>query len=173
LRRCFIHGFPQTGQAAVFCKSLGRRYLYPACCVVGSKDGGGTGIALCYCITFLITIKQQNMRVKNIFRVAAFAAVMAIAMPAMSQSNSDAINGDALPVPAATTAVTTTDSRLEEMTKRLEEIKAMDKSTMTHADKKALRQEVRQMKKEAREARGVYISIGALIIIILLLILIL
>ena len=111
------------------------------------------------------------MRVKNIFRVAAFAAVMAIAMPAMSQTNVAAINDDALPVSAVTT--TNTDARIEEMTKRREEIKAMDKSSMTHAEKKALRQEVRQMKKEARETRGVYISIGALIIIILLLILIL
>ena len=111
------------------------------------------------------------MRARNIFRVAAFAAVMAIAMPAKS-NNLDGINSDALPVPAATTT-STTDSRIEEMTKRLEEIKAMDKSNMTHAEKKALRQEVRQMKKEARETRGVYISIGALIIIILLLILIL
>jgi hypothetical protein len=112
------------------------------------------------------------MRVKNIFRVAAFSAVMAIAMPAMSQTTAEAINDDALPVSTATTTVST-DARIEEITKRLEEIKAMDKSSMTHAEKKALRQEVRQMKKEAKETRGIYISIGALIIIILLLILIL
>jgi hypothetical protein len=164
--------FPKTGRQLFFANCCGGGIYNLPVVRWGREDGRGTGIALCYYITFLITIKQQNMRVKNIFRVAAFAAVMAIAMPAMSQSNSAAINDDALPVPAATTT-STTDSRVEEMTKRLEEIKAMDKSNMTHADKKALRQEVRQMKKEAREARGVYISIGALIIIILLLILIL
>ena len=65
------------------------------------------------------------------------------------------------------------EARITEIKARANEIKAMDKSQLTKADRKALRAELRSMKKEARAVTGVYISVGALIIIILLLILIL
>jgi hypothetical protein len=58
---------------------------------------------------------------------------------------------------------------------RLFEIKNMDKTTLTSSDKKALRKELRSMKKEMKASGGldskVYISVGAIIIIILLIIL--
>lgn len=58
---------------------------------------------------------------------------------------------------------------------RLFEIKNMDKTTLTNSDKKALRKELRGMKKEMNASTGldskVYISIGAILIIILLIIL--
>jgi hypothetical protein len=57
---------------------------------------------------------------------------------------------------------------------RLEEIKAIDKSGMKSSEKKALRKEVRSIKKSLTElSGGVYLSVGAIIIIILLLILLL
>ncbi len=57
---------------------------------------------------------------------------------------------------------------------RLEEIKAMDKSEMTRAEKKELRKEVRSIKADLKASNnGVYLSVGAIIIIILLLILLL
>ncbi len=60
------------------------------------------------------------------------------------------------------------------MYNRLEEIKAMDKSSMTFSEKKALRKEVRTIKANLRSSNsGVYLSVGAIIIIILLLILLL
>jgi hypothetical protein len=60
------------------------------------------------------------------------------------------------------------------MISRLEEIKAMDKSSMSSKEKKALRKEVRSIKKSLTEINGgVYLSVGAIIIIILLLILLL
>ena len=68
------------------------------------------------------------------------------------------------------------EARFLAMKERVAEIKAMDRSKMTKADRKALRMELRQMNKEARSmgyTSGIYISVGALIIIILLLILIL
>ena len=65
-------------------------------------------------------------------------------------------------------------AQLEKITNRVEEIKAMDKSNMSKAERKELRKELREMKKEARAmGGGVYLSVGAIIIIILLLILIL
>jgi hypothetical protein len=64
------------------------------------------------------------------------------------------------------------EARVTELTQRLEEIKAMDHKSLTRAEKKALRGEVRSIKKEmAALSGGVYISIGAILIIILLLIL--
>jgi hypothetical protein len=60
------------------------------------------------------------------------------------------------------------------MLSRLDEIKAMDKSSMKSSEKKALRKEVRAIKSElAATGNGVYFSVGAIIIIILLLILLL
>jgi hypothetical protein len=60
------------------------------------------------------------------------------------------------------------------MISRLKEIKAMDKSDMTSQEKKALRKEVRSIKKSLAELNGgVYLSVGAIIIIVLLLILLL
>ena len=57
---------------------------------------------------------------------------------------------------------------------RLEEINAMDKSTLNSSEKKVLRKEVRQIKSQLRDiGGGVYLSVGAIIIIILLLILLL
>lgn len=55
---------------------------------------------------------------------------------------------------------------------RLNEIKTMDKSSMTSSEKRELRREVRSSKKKLKElGGGVYLSVGAIIIIILLLIL--
>lgn len=65
-------------------------------------------------------------------------------------------------------------AQLERITNRVEEIKAMDKSDLSRAEKKELRKELKEMKKQARAlGGGVYLSVGAIIIIILLLIIIL
>jgi hypothetical protein len=60
------------------------------------------------------------------------------------------------------------------MVNRLNEIKAMDKSSMSSSEKKALRKEVRVIKREIqRSGGGVYLSVGALLLIIILLIVLL
>ena len=65
-------------------------------------------------------------------------------------------------------------ARIEAIEKRVMEIKAMDRSSLTKAERKALKNELKDMKKEAKAIRGgVYLSVGAIIIIILLLILLL
>ena len=57
------------------------------------------------------------------------------------------------------------------MLNRLEAIKALDKSELSSSEKKALRKEVREIKKEVRASgNGLYISSGAIIIILLLII---
>jgi len=65
-------------------------------------------------------------------------------------------------------------AEVQAMYDRLEEIKAMDKSELSSSEKKELRKEVKSIKSELRSnGKGIYLSIGAIIIIILLLILLL
>jgi negative regulator of replication initiation len=70
----------------------------------------------------------------------------------------------------------TTEQKIElkRITDRVEEIRAMDKSELSRDQKKALKTELKGLKKQANAmGGGVYLSVGAIIIIILLLILIL
>ncbi|MEJ7693531.1 hypothetical protein [Daejeonella sp.] len=64
--------------------------------------------------------------------------------------------------------------RLAEITRRIEEIKSIDRSELNSSERKALRNELTEMKKEAKAMNGgIYLSVGAIIIVILLLILLL
>lgn len=79
----------------------------------------------------------------------------------------------ALPVALTETEIATSDEAVVLMD-RLEEIEAMDKTDLNSAEKRELRKEVRDIKKELKElSGGVYISVGAAILIVLLLILLL
>ncbi|QDH78419.1 hypothetical protein FKX85_04975 [Echinicola soli] len=65
------------------------------------------------------------------------------------------------------------EARLTEINDRVEEIKAMDFSEMSKDEIKDVREELRGMKKEAKTmGGGVYLSVGAIIIILLILILV-
>lgn len=79
--------------------------------------------------------------------------------------------------PLTTSVIATTEEqkkvKLEAIKMRLEEIRDMDKSTLTKQQRKDLKAEVRSLGKEARQNGGIYLSVGAIIIIILLLILLL
>ncbi len=60
------------------------------------------------------------------------------------------------------------------LTKRLEEINAIDKSKLTSPEKRQLRKEVRTIKKRVSAlSGGVYVSAGALIVLLILLIVLL
>ena len=62
-------------------------------------------------------------------------------------------------------------ARAKVLLNRLEEIKALDKSKLTSAQKKQLRMEVKSSKKELNElGGGIYLSVGAIILILVLLI---
>ncbi len=68
----------------------------------------------------------------------------------------------------------TPEQKLGRLNHRLEEIKAMDRSKMSRAERKALKREVREIRDEVKQlSGGVYISIGAILVIILLLIILL
>lgn len=65
-----------------------------------------------------------------------------------------------------------THEEMQAMVVRLNEIKDMDKSSLTREERKELRKEVRTMKRDIRDSGGggLYISSGAIIIILLLII---
>lgn len=79
--------------------------------------------------------------------------------------------------PETTTTISNTtseDAKSEILVNRLKEIKDMDKSNLSRADKKAFRIEVKEIKATMKASHnGIYLSVGAIIIVILLLILIL
>lgn len=67
------------------------------------------------------------------------------------------------------------DARVATIIKRVEEIKAMDRSNLSRAERKELKKELRNLNKEARVfgRGGIYLSVGAILVIILILILVL
>lgn len=87
--------------------------------------------------------------------------LLAIASPALATSGNDIITENK-------------EAHAAQLRQRLEEIRAMDKTSLSKSEKKALRREVREIKKGlAAISGGVYLSIGAIILIALLLILLL
>ena len=65
--------------------------------------------------------------------------------------------------------------RVKMLESRVHEINAMDLSSMTKAEKKEVKKELREIQKENKTMRGsgIFLSVGAIIIILLILILIL
>ncbi len=73
---------------------------------------------------------------------------------------------------AIKTENTLSEEEISLMTKRVEEIRDMDKSEMNSKERKELRKELREIKSDIKKSGGtVYISGGALILIIILVIL--
>jgi uncharacterized protein (DUF885 family) len=67
------------------------------------------------------------------------------------------------------------EARVASLIKRVEEIKAMDRSKLSREERKELRKELRSLNKEAKVfgRGGIYLSVGAILVIILILVLIL
>jgi uncharacterized protein (DUF885 family) len=112
----------------------------------------------------------------NTMKPRTHAVIMALLLTITVTNTSAAITYDKRPKKEKVADMTEEQkrARLEEMKSRVNEIKAIDRSTLTKADRKALKKELREMNKEARIMKGgIYLSVGAIIIIILVLILIL
>ena len=107
------------------------------------------------------------MTAKQIFRILSLAVLIAIASPA----GAAVIAPESLPT---SNNEKTESLRGQQLMQRLEDLKSMDKSELTRLEKKSLRKEVTAIKKEMKAmSGGVYLSVGAIIIVILLLILLL
>jgi hypothetical protein len=102
---------------------------------------------------------------KNLFKSAMLIMFILIASVVQSKDLNDAR--------ITRSSGTMNAAEAQRLINRLEEIKAMDITTMTKSEKKALRKEVKASQKKINSNGGVYLSVGAVIIIILLLILLL
>lgn len=105
---------------------------------------------------------------KQFFNLLLVCLLLTFAAPqAMNAAVSSSTNAPATEKPVDA-------ERVNQLMHRLNEIKDMDKSKLTREEKKALRKEVKNTKKELKAIGGsIYISVGALILIALLLILLL
>ena len=103
------------------------------------------------------------MNLKKLSKIIAFIMLIFIAVPATASTNS------------LLTDSTADNARVEQIMNRLTVIQNMDVAGLSDADKKDLRKELKGLKKEAKDFsnKGVYLSVGAIIIIILILILVL
>ena len=103
------------------------------------------------------------MKKATIYFMVLLLSITIIPTPiAAKEKNPTAISNPPKEIPA----------EVQVMLNRLNEIKAMDKSNMSRLEKKALRKEVRSINKGLRTSgNGIYISVGAILIIILLIIL--
>ncbi len=100
-------------------------------------------------------------------RIACIVMLFALAMPAAASS---IVKNE----PQTSSASGPEDPRAQQLVQRLEQIRSMDKSNLSTSEKRSLRKEVKQTRKEMKAlSGGVYLSVGALIIVILLLILLL
>ncbi len=106
------------------------------------------------------------MTAKKILRITTIILFIAIALPASSSMISPGSS-------ESNSAPKTENPRVEQLLQRLASIRAINRSELTRLEKKDLRKELKGIKKEMKAAKGVYLSVGAIIIIILLLILIL
>ena len=102
--------------------------------------------------------------------IIALLSLATVAIPAATKAAD--ITNESIKERVAHMTTEEKKARAEEIKHRVYEIKTMDKSSLTREERKALRSELKSMKKEARAIEGFYISVGAAIIIILLLILI-
>jgi hypothetical protein len=99
---------------------------------------------------------MKTLNVKSLL----FLIMLAFAVPSVASAT------------AAAPVENPSEQRANQLNNRLEEIRAMNMKTLSRKEKKALRGEVRAIKKEMAEiSGGVYLSVGAIILIVLLIIL--
>lgn len=103
------------------------------------------------------------MRLKNVLLVFILISVASIVSPR-------AVYADAVPA----TGVESPEAEAQRLERRLEEIRSMDVKHLSKAERKALRDEVKHTKKRLKTMDGgVYLSLGAIIVIAVLLIILL
>ena len=103
------------------------------------------------------------MNLNKLSRIITFVMLISITVPASAGTN------------ASFSDSTADNARAEQIMTRLTVIQGMDVANISSSEKKDLRKELKGLKKESQNYsnKGIYLSVGAIIIIILLLILIL
>ncbi|MEP7252981.1 MAG: hypothetical protein ABI683_11400 [Ginsengibacter sp.] len=100
------------------------------------------------------------MKPKKTITILLFALLTSTVVPAFASE----------PTPVGPTEKATTERAMN----RIDEIRHMDRSQLTTSEKKELKKELKLLKKESKPKKnGLYLSLGALIVIGILLILLL
>jgi hypothetical protein len=100
---------------------------------------------------------------KKMLKAAFLLAVLTVAVPSFSNPFKSTRNVTERMDPAD----------VQKLENRLKEISTMDIESMSRAEKKAMKKEVKAIKKKMDSNGGIYISAGAVILIIVLLIILL
>lgn len=105
----------------------------------------------------------------------SFTIVMILIMSAsVAFASNENVKKDAETATAPVTETKLTEEELNTMRERIEEIRDMDKSEMKSKERKELRNEVKEIKKDIKKGGGtIYIGGASLLIIILILIILL
>lgn len=120
-------------------------------------------------------IKTNYLRMRKLLLGLIAGFMLLMGSPTLLKADTEPT---AISVPATTTV---NSPEVAAMELRLNEIKAMDTKALSSAEKKELRKEVREIKSDLKansesasvNSGGVYVSVGAAIVIVLLLILLL
>ena len=108
-------------------------------------------------------IKNYRMKKLTICLMTIFMSLAFVPSPTMAKTTVEANS--------TTTRTAEESARANSLLLRLKEIESIDKSKLTSPEKSALRKEVRSTKKELKElGGGIYLSAGAVILIIILII---
>ena len=106
------------------------------------------------------------------FRKSTTAVLLTLAM-VMSLGSYAAPKSDVV-IPVSTPSETPANAEMQRLSNRLEEIKSMDLENMPRSERRKYAKEVKQIQKKMNAVGGgVYISAGALILILILLIVLL
>jgi hypothetical protein len=102
-----------------------------------------------------------------------FTTVMLVLTLSINGMGATFITAPSNPIVPAKTSSTVESEKAKALIARLNEIKEMDKSSLSASEKKELRKETRSIKKQLKSAsNGIYLSTAAIIIILLLVLLI-
>lgn len=119
---------------------------------------------------FQINFKNHKMK-KSIY----FVIVMFFTMSAtLAFAGNEAINSEGKkPAVPVQTENKMSEAEIDRLTKRVEEIRDMDKSDMSAKERKELRKEVKEIKKNVKKGGGTIYIGGATLILLIILIIIL
>lgn len=106
---------------------------------------------------------------KNISRIFVSGLILSLSI-----LNTSVIASD-ITLPSRNKTAQQDQIKSQQVWTRIQEIKAMDKANLSREERRELRKELRELKKEARPVTsgGVYLSVGAILLIILALIILL
>ena len=113
----------------------------------------------------------KTLKMKKLILYLTTTLLLLTIIPIQSKAESETTSVPKVTNSTAESAGTSKEDKA--IMDRINEIKAMDFSRLSAAEKKELRKELRKDKDHFIHGRGVYLSVGAIIIIILLLILLL